>query len=70
MTVSVKEIKDALPKAEVYEMDPDAKYLIVVHRKETMRIMETIHRLSLMGIKSMVLVVDNPREAVRILELK
>lgn len=70
--MTVEEIKAKLPEAEVYELKPDAKYLIVVCRplvSEESRL-RLSSWLASQGIKHGMLSVLDSQSAVRILEMK
>ena len=67
--MTVEEIKAKLPEAEVYELQDDCRYLVVVSRN-------SVSRASVEGLlqglpqRTAVLRVDDPETAIRILEVK
>jgi hypothetical protein len=59
--MNVSEIKAKLPEAEIYELDPDARYIILV---------SPAHVSDLMLMKVMIVGVPDLDNAMRILEIK
>lgn len=70
--MTVQEIKDKLPEAAVYELRPEARYLIVLDRNFVASSVGQLlgDRLSDDGVHATIIVVDNAVEAVRLLELQ
>jgi hypothetical protein len=68
--MTVAEIKAKLPEAEVYELLPDARYIIVLDREKISQ--ESVQSiLSLMqDLRGIFLRINDPEGAIRILEMK
>lgn len=70
--MKVEEIKAKLPEADVYELRPDSKYLIVASRHDISRRMAQAVAKSFAGlnINAAIIHVDDTASAIRLLEFK
>ncbi len=70
--MTIKDIQDKLPGAEVHNLETNSAYIILVSRNEVTRkqVQELGEWATGKGLKVAVLMVDNVRDAMRILELK
>lgn len=70
--MTVQEIKAKIPEAEVYELSPDAKYIICVKNNALSVIGMESFRQSLVaaGIKALLVVHHHNVDALRLLEVK
>ena len=70
--MTVEEIKAKLPEAEVYELRPDAKYLLVLDATNVSRstVEGVLKGFDGMGLGVMVLRVYDAPNAVRLLEIR
>jgi len=70
--MTVEEIKAKLPEANVYELNPDSKYLIVVDRKlvNDRLTFELLKALKITSIGAVLIRTDDPAEAVLVMEAK
>jgi hypothetical protein len=70
--VNAQEIKSLLKKSDVYELDPNATHLIIIDRKQMPmdKAQSMAEGLKALGVKSMLIFVDDARKAIRVLEIK
>lgn len=70
--MTVEEIKAKLPEANIYAIRADMAYLVVVARSQVNRqVVETFAvGLDAASLGAVVIVVDDPATAVRLLEVK
>ena len=67
MALTIAEIKEKLPMAEVYEIDPNATLLIVADPNyvSTRQVIELARHL-----KAYAIMCENPEDAIKLLEVK
>ena len=70
--MTVEEIKAKLPEANVYELNPDSRYIVVVDRKlvNERLTFELIEALRITSIGAVLIRTDDPNEAVLVMEVR
>ena len=70
--MNIAEIKAKLPEAEVYEIDLNSRYIILVDRRQVSmdKVQSCADGFGKLGVHGVFVFVDDPLSAMKILEVK